>query len=85
MIFKQFYLTCLAHASYRIADQQTRTAAVVDPQRDVERYMEFAAEQKVQIKHVILTHLHAILWPAGLLRWWLPIVDRCEFVERRRI
>jgi glyoxylase-like metal-dependent hydrolase (beta-lactamase superfamily II) len=59
MIFKQFYLTCQAHASYLIGDQQTRTAAVVDPQRDVERYMEFAAEQKVQIKHVILTHLHA--------------------------
>src|SRR6202050_62261 len=59
MIFKQFYLTCLAHASYLIGDQQTRTAAVVDPQRDVERYVEFAAEQKVQIKHVILTHLHA--------------------------
>jgi hydroxyacylglutathione hydrolase len=59
MIFKQFYLNCLAHASYLIGDEQTRTAAVVDPQRDVERYMELAAEQKVQIKHVILTHLHA--------------------------
>ena len=59
MIFKQFYLNCLAHASYLIGDEQTGTAAVVDPQRDVERYLEFAAEQKVQIKHVILTHLHA--------------------------
>jgi glyoxylase-like metal-dependent hydrolase (beta-lactamase superfamily II)/rhodanese-related sulfurtransferase len=59
MIFKQFYLNCLAHASYLIGDEETGTAAVVDPQRDVERYMEFAAEQKVQIKHVILTHLHA--------------------------
>jgi hydroxyacylglutathione hydrolase len=59
MIFKQFYLNCLAHASYLIGDEETGTAAVVDPQRDVERYMEFAAEQEVQIKHVILTHLHA--------------------------
>jgi hydroxyacylglutathione hydrolase len=59
MIFKQFYLNCLAHASYLIGDEQTGIAAVIDPQRDVERYMEFAAEQKVQIKHVILTHLHA--------------------------
>jgi glyoxylase-like metal-dependent hydrolase (beta-lactamase superfamily II) len=59
MIFKQFYLNCLAHASYLIGDEETRTAAVVDPQRDIERYLEFAAEQKLQIKHVILTHLHA--------------------------
>src|ERR1700751_689357 len=59
MIFKQFYLNCLAHASYRIGDEETRTAAVVDPQRDIERYLEFAAENKLQIKHVILTHLHA--------------------------
>src|SRR5580693_2906531 len=59
MIFKQFYLNCLAHASYLIGDEETRTATVVDPQRDIERYLEFAAENKMQIKHVILTHLHA--------------------------
>jgi hydroxyacylglutathione hydrolase len=59
MILKQFYLNCLAHASYLIGDEQTGTAAVVDPQRDIERYLEFAAEHKLQIKHVILTHLHA--------------------------
>ena len=59
MILKQFYLPCLAHASYLIGDEETGTAAVVDPQRDVERYLEFAAEHKLQIKHVFLTHLHA--------------------------
>jgi len=59
MVFKQFYLNCLAHASYIIGDEETRTAVVVDPQRDIERYLEFAAEKKLQIKHVILTHLHA--------------------------
>src|ERR1700733_12813972 len=59
MIFKQFYLNCLAHASYLIGDEATGTAAVVDPQRDIERYLEFAAEHRVQIKHVFLTHLHA--------------------------
>jgi hydroxyacylglutathione hydrolase len=59
VVFKQFYLNCLAHASYLIGDEETRTAAVVDPQRDIERYLEFAAENKLQIKHVILTHLHA--------------------------
>lgn len=59
MILKQFYLPCLAHASYLIGDEQTHTAAVVDPQRDVERYLTFAQENHLQIKHVFLTHLHA--------------------------
>jgi glyoxylase-like metal-dependent hydrolase (beta-lactamase superfamily II)/rhodanese-related sulfurtransferase len=59
VIFKQFYLNCLAHASYLIGDETTGTAAVVDPQRDIERYLEFAAEHGLQINHVILTHLHA--------------------------
>ena len=59
MIFKQFYLNCLAHASYLIGDEIARTAAVVDPQRDVEMYLAFAKEHGLQIKHVFLTHLHA--------------------------
>ncbi len=59
MIFKQFYLNCLAHASYLIGDEETGIAAVVDPQRDVDRYLEFAAEHQLRIQHVILTHLHA--------------------------
>ena len=59
MILKQFYLPCLAHASYLIGDETTGTAAVVDPQRDIGIYVSFAAEHKLQIKHVFLTHLHA--------------------------
>ena len=59
MIFKQFYLPCLAHASYVIGDEETHTAVVVDPQRDTEQYVDFAAEHGLQIKHVFLTHLHA--------------------------
>jgi glyoxylase-like metal-dependent hydrolase (beta-lactamase superfamily II)/rhodanese-related sulfurtransferase len=59
MILKQFYLGCLAHASYLIGDEETGTAVVVDPQRDIGIYLTFAAEHKLQIKHVILTHLHA--------------------------
>ena len=59
MILKQFYLGCLAHASYLIGDEKTGTAAVVDPQRDIGIYLAFAAEHKLQIKHVFLTHLHA--------------------------
>jgi glyoxylase-like metal-dependent hydrolase (beta-lactamase superfamily II)/rhodanese-related sulfurtransferase len=59
VIVKQFYLNCLAHASYLIGDVGTRTAAVIDPQRDIDGYLSFAVENRLQIKHVFLTHLHA--------------------------
>ena len=59
MILKQFYLPCLAHASYLIGDEATGTAAVVDPQRDIDQYVAFAAAHSLEIKHVFLTHLHA--------------------------
>src|ERR1700744_803463 len=59
MLFKQFFLQCLAHPSDLIGDEKTGTAAVVDPQRDTDQYMAFAAEHSLQIKHVFLTHLHA--------------------------
>src|SRR5579859_5303473 len=57
MFFKQFYLGCLAHASYLIADNGE--AAVVDPQRDVEQYIEEARRQRAKIIYIIETHLHA--------------------------
>jgi len=59
VILQQFYLSCLAHASYIIGDEETGTAAVVDPQRDTDQYIAFAAEHALEIKHVFLTHLHA--------------------------
>src|SRR5918993_2467126 len=57
MYFKQFYLGCLAHASYLIGS--AGEAAVVDPQRDVDQYLAEAAAQGLKIKYVIETHLHA--------------------------
>jgi glyoxylase-like metal-dependent hydrolase (beta-lactamase superfamily II)/rhodanese-related sulfurtransferase len=59
MILKQYYLGCLAHASYLIADEASGEAAVVDPQRDVEQYLADAEEHHCQIEHVFLTHMHA--------------------------
>lgn len=59
MILKQFYLNCLAHASYLIGDEQTHTAAVVDPQRDIDAYLTFAGGHGLRIAHVFLTHFHA--------------------------
>ena len=59
MILKQFYLNCLAHASYLIGDEASGTACVVDPQRDIDQYLTFARGHGLTIKHVILTHFHA--------------------------
>jgi hydroxyacylglutathione hydrolase len=57
MYFKQFYLGCLAHASYLIGSEGE--AAVVDPQRDVDQYITEAAALGFKVKYVIETHLHA--------------------------
>ena len=57
MYFEQFYLTCLAHASYMIGSEGE--AAVVDPQRDVDIYLKAADEQNLKIRHIFETHLHA--------------------------
>jgi glyoxylase-like metal-dependent hydrolase (beta-lactamase superfamily II) len=57
MYFKQFYLACLAHASYLIGSRGE--AAIVDPQRDVDQYISEAETQRLKIMYVIETHLHA--------------------------
>jgi glyoxylase-like metal-dependent hydrolase (beta-lactamase superfamily II)/rhodanese-related sulfurtransferase len=59
VVLEQHYLGCLAHASYFVADDRSHVAAVVDPQRDVGRYLEMAEQTGCQIRHVFLTHLHA--------------------------
>src|SRR3977135_4381739 len=59
MILKQYYLGCLAHASYLIADEASGEAAVIDPQRDIDCYLESAASLGCRIRHVFLTHFHA--------------------------
>ncbi|MBV9494456.1 MAG: MBL fold metallo-hydrolase [Acidobacteria bacterium] len=57
MLFHQFYLGCLAHASYLIGDGGE--AAIVDPQRDVDQYIDEAARLGLRIRYIIETHLHA--------------------------
>src|SRR5687768_17881188 len=59
MILKQYYLNCLAHASYLIGDQSSGTAVVVDPQRDIDAYLDDASRNGLTIRHVFLTHFHA--------------------------
>ncbi|HTD46374.1 MAG TPA: MBL fold metallo-hydrolase [bacterium] len=59
MILTRYYLGCLAHASYLIGDEASRTAAVVDPQRDVDQYLADANRLGLTVRHVFLTHFHA--------------------------
>lgn len=59
MIFTQYYLDCLSHASYLVGDETTGRAVVVDPRRDVGEYLTDAAAQGLTIELVIETHFHA--------------------------
>jgi glyoxylase-like metal-dependent hydrolase (beta-lactamase superfamily II)/rhodanese-related sulfurtransferase len=57
MHLEQFYLGCLAHASYLVGSEGV--AAVIDPQRDVDVYLQTASRLGLRVAHVIETHLHA--------------------------
>lgn len=59
MKFIQYYLDCLSHASYLVADETTGRAVVVDPQRDIAEYLSDAEEFGLTIELVIETHFHA--------------------------
>ena len=59
MRFAQYYLECLSQASYLIGDETTGRAAVVDPRRDVQEYLDDAAATGLRIGYVIETHVHA--------------------------
>ena len=72
MMLKQYYLGCLAHASYLLGDEATSTAIIVDPQRDIEHYIADAEGFGLQIRHVFLTHFHA-----DFVAGHLELRDRC--------
>ena len=59
MIFTQHYLSCLSQASYLIGDESSGRAVVVDPRRDIDIYLDEAAEHGLRIERVIETHIHA--------------------------
>ena len=58
MLIRQFRIEGLGHLSTLIADDSAGVAAVVDPRRDVDVYLEAAHELDVRISHVVETHLH---------------------------
>jgi rhodanese-related sulfurtransferase/glyoxylase-like metal-dependent hydrolase (beta-lactamase superfamily II) len=72
MILKQYYLGCLAHASYLVGDEASATAIIVDPQRDIQQYLADAEKFGLQIRHVFLTHFHA-----DFIAGHLELRDRC--------
>jgi hydroxyacylglutathione hydrolase len=72
MILKQYYLGCLAHASYLLGDESSSTAVIVDPQRDIQQYLADAETWGLQIRHVFLTHFHA-----DFVAGHLELRDRC--------
>ncbi len=59
MIFTQHYVDCLSQASYVIGDETTGKAVVVDPRRDIQDYLDEAAERGLTVVGVINTHFHA--------------------------
>ena len=59
MFVKRFFEPSLAQASYLIGCQQTGEAVVIDANRDVEEYMQAAAQEELRIAYVTETHIHA--------------------------
>lgn len=57
VLIEQYFLGCLAHASYLVGSEGV--AAVIDPQRDVDLYIDAAREKGLKIEHIVETHLHA--------------------------
>ncbi|MEY4629863.1 MAG: hypothetical protein RLZZ595_2189 [Bacteroidota bacterium] len=59
MFFQHVYDKTLAQASYFIGCQKAGVAAVIDPKRDVDTYLEIAKQNNMKITHVLETHIHA--------------------------
>jgi hydroxyacylglutathione hydrolase len=59
MFFQHIYDKTLAQASYFIGCQKAGVAAVIDPKRDVDTYLEIAKQNNMKITHVLETHIHA--------------------------
>ena len=59
MLFQHIYDKSLAQASYLIGCQKLGVAAVIDPKRDVDTYIEIAIQNNMKITHIFETHIHA--------------------------
>ena len=59
MIFESYYLECLSQASYLIADEKTKRAAIIDPQRDIDMYLKDLEAHDLELTYIFETHIHA--------------------------
>jgi hydroxyacylglutathione hydrolase len=59
VIFETVRTDGLAHLSYLVGDRSSGRAAVIDPRRDVEIYLELAQKHRLTITHAVETHIHA--------------------------
>src|SRR5258705_13551175 len=57
MFIKQLYTSCLSEAAYYI--ESNGEAAIIDPMRDIDEYLQLADERKARIKYIFETHFHA--------------------------
>jgi len=57
MYIEQLYTSCLSEAAYYI--ESNGEAAIIDPLRDIEKYIQMAADRKAKIKYIFETHFHA--------------------------
>jgi hydroxyacylglutathione hydrolase len=84
MLLKHFFVGKIAHSSYLLAGKET--CAVIDPQRDVDVYLQAARELGVEITHIIQTHLHADFISGHMdlaqktgARIYVPVSAECTF------
>lgn len=59
MIVDRVFTPGLAQVAYFVADEAAGAAAVIDPRRDVDAYLEWAAERGLRITAILETHVHA--------------------------
>ncbi|MDQ3072998.1 MAG: MBL fold metallo-hydrolase, partial [Bacteroidota bacterium] len=59
MLIHQFEAKGLSHYSYAVGCKDEGEVAIIDPKRDIKTYIEFAAENRLKIKYILETHIHA--------------------------
>ncbi|WP_312169125.1 MBL fold metallo-hydrolase [Stutzerimonas kunmingensis] len=59
LVFEPIYTDGLAQISYLVGDSKAAVAAVIDPRRDVDVYLDLAREKGLRIAYAIETHIHA--------------------------
>lgn len=58
MLIEQLFVEGIGHYSYVVGSDETDQAAVIDPDRDIDRYLQIAERRRLRITHIFETHLH---------------------------